>query len=84
MQEPARILSTQQRSSLESVFTTLKALSSFLQSIESQLLQPDEKLQAINLLDLADLSQRKLVEAFPELLLWAVDQLPDSTDGGAR
>jgi len=82
MQEPARILSAQQRSSLESVFTTLKAASSFLQSIES--FTGDERLQATNLLDLADLSQRKLVEAFPELLLWAVDQLPDSTDGGAR
>ena len=82
MQEPARILSAQQRSSLESVFTTLKAASSFLQSIES--FTGDERLQATNLLDLADLSQRKLVEAFPELLLWAVDQLPDSTDGGVR
>jgi len=78
--EPTRSLSAVQRDSLESVFTTLKAVSPFLQSIESRLLQPDEKLQAINLLDLADLSQRKLVEAFPELLLW----LADWTDGGVR
>ena len=77
MQAPGS-LSAQQRSSLESVFTTLKAVSPFLQSLES--LTVDERLQASNLLDLADLSQRKLVEAFPELLLW----LADWTDGGVR
>lgn len=69
-------LSPQQRSALESVFTTLKGVSAFLQSIES--LRADEKLQAINLLDLAELSQSKLVEAFPELHTW----LAEWTRGG--
>ena len=78
MQEPARILSAQQRSSLESVFTTLKAVSPFLQSIES--LRADERLQAVNLSDLADLSQNKLVEAFPELHTW----LAEWTRGGGQ
>ena len=69
-------LSAQQRSSLELVFTTLKGVSSFLQSIES--LRADEKLQAVNLSDLAELSQSKLVEAFPELHTW----LSEWTRGG--
>ncbi|HEV2194116.1 MAG TPA: hypothetical protein VGR55_00915 [Candidatus Acidoferrum sp.] len=75
MQAPNN-LSPQQRSALESVFTTLKGVGAFLQSIES--LRQDEKLQAINLSDLADLSQRKLLEAFPELHTW----LSEWTRGG--
>jgi len=67
MQAPGS-LSVQQRNSLELTFTTLKGVSAFLQSIES--LRADEKLQAVNLSDLADLSQSKLIEAFPELHTW--------------
>ena len=77
MQAPGS-LSVQQRNSLELTFTTLKGVSAFLQSIES--LRADEKLQAVNLSDLADLSQRKLVEAFPELHTW----LAEWTRGGGQ
>ena len=72
------ILSQEQRSSIELTFTTLKGVTAFLQSIES--LRADEKLQAVNLSDLADLSQRKLVEAFPELHTW----LAEWTRGGGQ
>ena len=64
MQAPGS-LSQEQRNSLELVFTTLKGVSAFLQSVES--LRADEKLQADALSLLADLSQNKLLEAFPGL-----------------
>ncbi len=69
MQAPGS-LSALQRNSLESTFSCLRGIASFLDSIESTPLQPDEKLIAGNLRDLAGVCQRKLVEAFPELLEW--------------
>ena len=66
-------MNPQQRDALESVFTTLKGVSAFLQSIDS--LRADERLQANNLLDLADLSESKMVEAFPELHNWLAEWL---------
>jgi len=68
MQAPGS-LSAEQRSSLESSYTFFKGVTAFLESIESKL-PPDEKLMARNLRDLAGLCERKLVEAFPELLEW--------------
>ncbi len=73
-------LSQEQRNSLELTFTTLRGVSAFLQAFQSKLFRPDERLQAINLSDLADLSQRKLVEAFPELHTW----LAEWTRGGVQ
>jgi hypothetical protein len=64
MQAPGS-LSALQRDSLESTFSCVRGIASFLDSI----LPPDEKL-AGNLRDLAGECQRKLVEVFPELLEW--------------
>jgi hypothetical protein len=79
MPEPARILSAVQRDALESAFTCFKGITAFLESLENHL-QADDRLTAGNLRDLADLCEHKLVEAFPELLVW----LADWTDGGVR
>jgi hypothetical protein len=65
MQAPGS-LSALQRDSLESTFSCLRGIASFLDSI----LPPDEKLIAGNLRDLAGECQRKLVEVFTELLEW--------------
>ncbi len=67
--ESPRILSSEQRHALESSYTFFKGVTAFLESIESKL-APDEKLMAGNLRDLAGPCERKLVEAFPELLEW--------------
>ena len=68
MQAPGS-LSAVQRDSLESALTYFKGVTAFLESIDSKL-QADDKLIAGNLRDLAGVCQRKLVEAFPELLEW--------------
>ena len=68
MQAPCS-LSAVHRDSLESAFTCFKGITPFLESIESKL-DPDEKLIAGNLRDLAGVCERKLVEAFPELHQW--------------
>ena len=70
-------LSAVQRDSLESTFTCLKGIASFLEPIEGKL-PPDEKLIAGNLRDLTGLCERKLVAAFPELHTW----LAEWTRGG--
>ena len=62
-------LSAVQRHSLESAYACFKGLTAFLDSVESKL-QTDEKLIAGNLRDLAGLCEHKLVESFPELLVW--------------
>jgi hypothetical protein len=80
MQEPARILSAVQRDSLESAFSCFKGITAFLQSLENYL-QADERLTAGNLRDLAGVCEHKLVEAFPDLLEWAIEQLPSSATG---
>src|SRR6266403_5608365 len=77
--EPTRSLSAVQRDSLESAFTCFKGITAFLASLENHL-QADERLTAGNLRDLAGVCEHKLVEAFPELLLW----LADWTAGGVR
>jgi hypothetical protein len=68
MQAPST-LSPEQRHALESVYTLFSAVVPFLQSIEGKL-PPDEKLQAANLRDLAGVSGRKLLLAFPEITEW--------------
>jgi hypothetical protein len=68
MQAPGS-LSAVQRDSLESSFACFKGIAAFLESIESKL-APEEKLISGNLRELAGVCERKLVEAFPELLEW--------------
>lgn len=76
MQAPGS-LSAVQRDSLESVFTCLKGVATFLQTTENRL-QPDERLIAGNLRDLAGVCEHRLIEAFPELHSW----LTEWTRGG--
>jgi hypothetical protein len=59
-------LSPQQRSALESAYIFFSGATPFLQSIENKL-APDERLQAHNLRDLAGMTGRKLLLAFPEI-----------------
>ena len=68
MQAPSN-LSPQQKQALEAIYTFFSAAIPFLQSIEGKL-QPDEKLQADNLRDLAGVTGRKLLLAFPEITEW--------------
>jgi len=64
-----QILTLQQRSALESAYTFFSGAIPFFQSVHDRL-RPDEKLVAANLCALSELAQRKLVEAFPDLLEW--------------
>ena len=70
-------LSVVQRHSLESTYACFQGVTAFLESIESKL-QPDEKLMAGSLRDLAGVCEHKLIESFPELHLW----LAEWTRGG--
>lgn len=63
------ILSPEQKHSLELTYTCFRGITAFLESIESNL-QPDDRLMAGNLRDLARVCERKLAEGFPELLEW--------------
>jgi hypothetical protein len=58
-----------QRESLELTFTCLKGITAFLESIEDKF-DPDEKFRAKTLGDLADVTARNLISAFPDLLEW--------------
>lgn len=71
MQAPSN-LSPEQKTALESTFVFFSAAIPFLQSLESKL-QPDEKLQADNLRDLAGVCGRKLLLAFPEMTEWLAE-----------
>ena len=62
-------LSAKQRDSLESFFTFIKGAQVLLEAVHP-FLQPHEKLAAFNLRDLATLSERKLMDAFPEMHEW--------------
>ncbi len=62
-------LTPQQKNSLELAYTCLLGVAGFLASAEHNL-EPEEKLVAANLGDLARVCQHRLVEAFPELLEW--------------
>jgi hypothetical protein len=73
------ILSVVQRHSLESTYACFKGVTVFLESIENNL-QSDEKLIAVSLRCLAEVCERKLVEAFPEMHAW----LGEETRGGGR
>lgn len=68
MQAP-NTLSPEQKSALESTFVFFSAATPFLQAVEDKL-QPDEKLQADNLRNLAGVCGRKLLLAFPEITAW--------------
>ncbi len=72
MQAPVN-LSPQQRSALESSYTFLSGVVPFLGGLKSQLESDDDKLAAENLLELAYLCQKKLLESFPELLEWLTE-----------
>jgi hypothetical protein len=65
MQAPSS-LSAVQRHSLESAYACFKGVTGFLESIEHSL-EPEDKFTAIGLRALAEVCERKLVEAFPEL-----------------
>lgn len=79
MSQAPSTLSPRQRSALESSYTFFAGVTPFLESIEGKF-PPDEKLIAANLRDLAGVCEHKLVEAFPELHAWLVDE----TRGGVR
>jgi hypothetical protein len=66
MQAPCS-LSVVQRDSLETSFTLFRGVTAFLESLENQL-QSDERLTAESLRDLAELCERKLLVAFPDLM----------------
>jgi hypothetical protein len=71
MQAP-RSLSAVQRDSLESSFTLFRGITAFLESVENKF-QSDERLTAGNLRDLAGVCERKLIEAFPQLIAWLAE-----------
>lgn len=71
MQAP-RTLSPEQKHALEATYVFFSAAIPLLQSIEGRLL-PDERLQAGNLRDLAGLTGRKLLLAFPEITEWLAE-----------
>jgi hypothetical protein len=69
--EPVRILSQEQRHTLESSYTCLRAVSTHLESIIPNLQSWDE-LHAKNLLNFSQLCISKLVQNFPEIEAWEV------------
>jgi hypothetical protein len=71
MQVP-RGLSAVQCDSLEASFICFRGITTFLESVESKL-QPDERLTAENLRELAAMCERKLLEAFPDIIAWLAD-----------
>ena len=71
MQAP-HTLSPEQKHALEATYTLFTAAIPFLDSIEGRLL-PDERLQAGNLRDLAGMTGRKLLLAFPEITAWLAE-----------
>ena len=66
-------LSPQERSALESTYIFLSGAIPFLAGIDSRV-EADEKLIAANLRELGYVCQQKLLEAFPELLTWVVEE----------
>jgi len=76
MQAPGS-LSAVQRQSLESTYACFQGVTAFLESVENKF-QPDDKLLAVNLRDLAGVCEHKLVESFPDLHEW----LAERTRGG--
>ena len=69
MQAPSSLLSSAQRHSLESTYACFQGVTAFLESVDSKL-QPEEKLIAETLRDLAAVCEYRLIEAFPELHMW--------------
>jgi hypothetical protein len=69
MQAPVS-LSAVQRHSLESACSCFKGVTAFLESIENGL-ESEDKFAAVGLRALAEVCERKLLEAFPELEAWA-------------
>ncbi len=66
-------LSPQQRSALESSYVFLSSVIPFLAGIDSRV-EADEKLVARSLRELGYVCQQKLLEAFPQLLSWVVEE----------
>jgi hypothetical protein len=64
-------LSVLQQNSLELTFVSFKATQAFIESIQEKL-TPDELFIARNLLDLSELAEHKVGEAFPQLFEWIV------------
>ena len=71
MQAPGS-LSAVQRHSLESAYACFQGVTAFLESVENKL-QPDDKLIAGNLRDLAGVCKHRLIESFPELHQWLAE-----------
>lgn len=71
MQAPSN-LSPEQKHALESTFVFLSAITPFLQSLTS-IVQPNEKALAGSLYDLAGVTGRKLLLAFPEITVWLAE-----------
>ena len=60
-------LSALQSAALESALLAIKCAARFTESIETQLARGEDRLTAENLTRLAELSEHRLLEAFPEL-----------------
>jgi hypothetical protein len=71
MQVP-RSLSAVQCDSLEAGFICFRGITAFLESVGSKL-QPDERLTAENLRELAAMCERKLLQAFPDIIARLAD-----------
>ena len=71
MQAPSN-LSPEQKHALESTYVLFSAVVPFLQCAESKL-PPDDKLLAESLRDLAGVTGRKLLLAFPEITEWLAE-----------
>ena len=67
--QAARILSQEQRHTLESVYTFIKAATVYLEAIVPIVRAEDEP-QVSNLLNFGVLCQSRLTEQFPEIAEW--------------
>ena len=67
--QAARILSQEQRHTLESVYTFIRGTTTYLEAIVPVVRAEDEP-QISNLLNFGVLCQSRLVEQFPEIAEW--------------
>jgi len=77
MQAPGSL--PEQRQTLESIYTFLSGARAFLDALQPTLSAYD-RLTAENLSEFAQVCERKIIEAFPELRQW----LDEWTRGGGR
>jgi hypothetical protein len=69
MNEPVRSLSEEQRFSLKSTYTFLKAATIYFEAHEP-IVRPEDKPHLENLINLGVLCMARLVENFPECAEW--------------